>query len=174
MDLSAAAALLQIAGLPLHPLLVHATVVLTPLTALALGVSAAWPAALRRIGLALPLASVLVAVLVPITVLAGEALADVVGRTASVQRHEELGLMLVPWAVSLVPASLLVWGSDRLQRRARRSRDAVDAHRLAGNRRMLLTAWAIGILGVACAAGTLIVVVFTGDAGARAVWEGVV
>ena len=174
MDLTIATSLLQVADLPLHPLLVHATVVLTPLTALALGISAVWPAARRRLALALPIAAIVVALLVPVTVLAGEALADVVGRTPAVQRHEALGLMLIPWAVALVPASLLVWGSDRLQRRARRSRDTGAAHDVAAPRRMRATAWVISALGIVCALGTLIVVVLTGDAGARAVWEGVV
>lgn len=180
MDLSAAAmrfdnpvlldssGLLELAGLPLHPLLVHATVVLTPLTALALALCAVWPAARRRLGLALPIAAVMIAVLVPITAVTGESLADAIGRTPAVLQHRALGLMLIPWAIALVPASLAVWGSDRLQRLVRRAQES--DHKDRADRRGAVIAWAIGVLGVVCALGTLVVVVLTGDAGARAVW----
>jgi uncharacterized membrane protein len=41
---------LQVAGPPLHPLIVHAVIVLTPLTVLALLVGTFWPTARRRLG----------------------------------------------------------------------------------------------------------------------------
>lgn len=152
--------LFEIAGLPLHPLLVHAVVVLTPLTAFALIVAALWPAARRRIGLALPIAALVVAVLAPITALAGESLADAVGRTPEVAHHETLGLMLLPWAIALLPASVLVWWAGRpATKPALRPRWA----------RVVITAVALVVAAV-----TLVLVVLTGDAGARAVWGGVV
>lgn len=152
--------LLEIAGLPLHPLLVHATVVLTPLTAIVLAVAALWPAARRRLGLALPIAALIVAVLAPITVLAGESLADVIGRTPAILRHQTLGLMLLPWAIALLPASVLVWWSGRSTTKpSLRPRWA----------RITVTAVALVVAAV-----TLVLVVLTGDAGARAVWDGVV
>ena len=86
MDPLRAAGMFEIAGLPLHPLLVHAVVVLTPLTALALVLGSVWPAARRRLGIVTPLAALLLIVLVPITVAAGEALAAVVGPIPAVAR----------------------------------------------------------------------------------------
>src|SRR6266496_3871761 len=59
-------------GLPAHILLVHAIVVLLPLTALLLVLSALWPAARRKVAGPNAILSVLVVVLVPITTEAGE------------------------------------------------------------------------------------------------------
>jgi uncharacterized membrane protein len=154
------AGLFDIAGLPLHPLLVHATVVLTPLTAIALAVAALWPAARRRLGLALPIAALVVAVLAPITVLAGESLADTVGRVPAIARHEALGLMLLPWAIALLPASVLVWWVGRPTAKTTRRPRWVPV--------------VITVVAVVVAVVTLVLVVLTGDAGARAVWSGVV
>ena len=42
---------LQVGGLPLHPLIVHAVVVLLPLTVLAVLLGTFWPAARRRLGI---------------------------------------------------------------------------------------------------------------------------
>lgn len=150
----------ELAGLPLHPLLVHATVVLTPLTALALAIAALWPAARRRMGLALPIAALIVAVLVPVTILAGESLADLVGRTPAVTRHESLGIMLLPWAIALLPASVLVWWMGRPSP--------------AASHRPRWAAVTVATIAVVVAGVTLVLVVLTGDAGARAVWEGTV
>jgi uncharacterized membrane protein len=149
--------LLEIAALPLHPLLVHATVVLTPLTAIALAVAALWPAARRRLGLALPIAAFVVAVLAPITVFAGESLADTIGRTPMILRHQTLGLMLLPWTIALLPASVLVWWAGRP----------------AESPRPRWTKIVIATVAVVVAAVTVVLVVLAGDAGARAVWSGI-
>ena len=98
-------------GLPLHPLLVHATVILAPLTAVALLLAVFWPAARRRLGIVVPLAGLLMVVLVPITVQAGEALKAVVGPIPAVQTHEGFGRMMLPWtiAVAVVAVGEYVW-----------------------------------------------------------------
>lgn len=150
----------RIAGLPLHPLLVHATVVLTPLTALAVALAAVWPAARRRMGWAPPVAAAIVAGLVPVTVLAGQSLATTVGFTPAVLQHEALGLMLIPWTIALLITALLVQLQDRMLRRA-----------APGAARILRIA--ICAAALIAAAGTIVVTVLTGDAGARAVWGGV-
>jgi hypothetical protein len=62
----------EIHGLPAHVLLVHAVVVLIPLSALLVVLSAAWPAARRRIGVASPLLALVNLALVPVTTHAGE------------------------------------------------------------------------------------------------------
>ncbi|MGB4137757.1 MAG: hypothetical protein WA971_14405 [Microbacterium sp.] len=163
MDILTDADVIRIAGLPLHPLLVHATVVLTPLTALAVALTALWPAARRRLGPAPPIAAFLVALLVPATVITGQDLARLIGRNALVEHHEELGLLLVPWAIALLPAAVAAWAVDRLPPRMRRRRP-----RLIRLIRIVAPAAA-----VVTAMGTLVIVVLTGEAGARAVWQGV-
>ncbi|MEV7631414.1 hypothetical protein AB0N64_03285 [Microbacterium sp. NPDC089318] len=161
MDIFADADAFRIAGLPLHPLLVHAVVVLTPLTALAVALAALWPAARRRLGYAPPIAALVVAGLVPLTVAAGEELADAVGRTPAISRHEALGEMLIPWTIALLIAAIAVTTRDRMLPRLRR----------ADIRRVI--AVVVPAVAVVAAVGTIIVTVLTGDAGARAVWEGV-
>lgn len=54
-------------GIPAHPLLVHAVVVLLPLAALCLVACAAWPPIMRRFGLALPALALVALVFVPLT-----------------------------------------------------------------------------------------------------------
>ena len=65
---------LQVGGLPLHPLIVHVIVVLVPLTALAIILGTLWPAARRRLGIVTSLAALVLVILVPITVAAGQSL----------------------------------------------------------------------------------------------------
>lgn len=79
---------LQVSGLPLHPLLVHAVVVLLPLTVIALLLTQFWPTARRRLGIVTPLAALAVLVLVPITVAAGQNLASLIGPLPAVQTHQ--------------------------------------------------------------------------------------
>lgn len=163
MDIFADADGFRIAGLPLHPLLVHAVVVLAPLTALAVALVAVWPAARRRLGWAPPIAALGVAALVPVTVLAGQSLASTVGYTPAILHHEALGLMLIPWTIALLIASVAVAVGDRMLLRLRRTRPRMSR----------ILAVAVIAAALAAAAGTVVVTVLTGDAGARAVWGAV-
>ncbi|WP_232466268.1 DUF2231 domain-containing protein [Diaminobutyricimonas sp. LJ205] len=151
----------QIGGLPLHPLIVHAVVVLTPLTVLALLLGTFWPAARRRLGIVTPLAALLVLVMVPITVLAGRELKEIVGPLPAVLRHESFGNMLLPWVVALFVVSAGQWAWYRWGER-RRARPAQ------------LVPILIGIAAVVVGVGTLVIIVLIGDSGARAVWGPVV
>lgn len=153
---------LQIAGLPLHPLLVHAVVVLAPLTVLAVLLAQFWPAARRRIGVVAPLAALVLLILVPITVSAGEALKRIVGPLPAVETHEGYGRMLLPWVIALFVVALAQWGWFRW-----------GAGRAARTPRRVV-AVALAIAAVAVAAGTVVVIVLIGDSGARAVWGGLV
>ena len=79
-----------IAGLPLHPLVVHATEVIVPVTAIVVTVAALWPRFRRRAGylpLALALASL---VLVPLSTQSGEALQERVGESSLIETHSNL------------------------------------------------------------------------------------
>ena len=154
---------LQIGGLPLHPLIVHAVVVLTPLTVLALLLGTFWPAARRRLGIVTPLGALVVLVLVPITVAAGQSLADALGPIPAVQTHRGFGLLLLPWAIALFVVAAAQWAwyrysDERSRRRSPRAARAV-------------------VIGLAAASvvvglGTLVLLVLIGDSGARAVWGG--
>lgn len=155
--------LIQVAGLPLHPLIVHAVVVLTPLTVLALLLGTFWPQARRRLGIVTALGAALVLVLVPVTVAAGRSLAAVLGPLPAVARHQGFGEMLLPWAVALFVVAAGQWAWFRYgDERMRRTRPG--AARLV---RIAIAAAAV-VVGV----GTLVLLVLVGDSGARAVWGG--
>ena len=155
-----------IAGLPLHPLLVHAVVILAPLTGLAVILHALWPVAARRLGVVTPIAGLIVLILVPITINAGEALEKLVPKSTQLEHHIDLGDTLLPWAIALFVITLAVWlwtryfNKPAAARLGRAGSLAVD---------IVLKAAAV-VIGV----GIIVDVVLIGEAGARAVWGGTV
>lgn len=153
-------------GLPLHILLVHIIVVLTPLTAIAVLLHALWPAAARRLGFVTPLSALIVLVLTPITVDAGTALETMVKVTPAVQQHADLGQTLIYWVVPLFVVALAIWLFTRWG-------ESLLGTRLTSTA-MLGVRLLIGLAAVIVCVGTLIDVVLIGDAGARAVWGGIV
>lgn len=165
MDLLRTDVVIEIAGLPLHPLIVHAVVVITPLTVLALLLGTFWPAARRRLGIVTPLAALLVLVLVPITTAAGESLADLVGETDAVDHHEDLGELLLPWVIGLFAVAAAQWAWYRWGRERAAKRSATVAR---------VVTIVIGAIAVLVGVATTVLVVLIGDSGARAVWGGIV
>lgn len=161
----------EINGLPAHPLLVHAVVVLVPLSAVLLVAAALVPDVRRRLGLALPLLAAACLVLVPVTTHAGEALAGRFEGSALVQRHAELGDQLLPWTVGVLVMSLVVWWRGRRAPDAPvpSRRAALSGSRGAGDSAMLVSV-AVAVLALVVAAGTVVQTVRIGDSGARAVW----
>ncbi|AWB94936.1 hypothetical protein DCE93_04060 [Agromyces badenianii] len=155
--------LLQIAGLPLHPLIVHTVVVLTPLTVLALLLGAFWPAARRRSGIVTALGALLVLGLVPITVAAGQSLAERIGPVPAVARHQAFGEMLLPWVIALfvVAAGQWAWFRYGDERVRRDSPGAARAMRIG-----------LAAASVVVGSGVMVLLLLIGDSGARAVWGG--
>lgn len=150
-------------GLPVHPLVVHATVIVIPLAALAVALAALLPRFRRWAGL-LPLAlSVVALVLVPVTTLSGEALKSRIGGGELVETHESLGRGLLPWVVGLVVGALLLAWADRRRRRS--------AARGSGGRGLVTLAVVVALVA---AAGTTVQVARVGHSGATAAWSGVV
>jgi formate hydrogenlyase subunit 3/multisubunit Na+/H+ antiporter MnhD subunit len=156
---------LQVSGLPLHPLLVHAVVVLLPLTVLALLLGQFWPAARRRLGVVTAVGALVVLVLVPITVAAGESLAQIVGPIPAVERHENFGRLLLPWAIALFLVAVGQWAWFRW-----------GADRIRATRRPIATAvtWLLAAAVVVVGVGSVTLLVLIGESGSRAVWGGLV
>ena len=154
----------EITGLPMHPLLVHAVVVLAPLTALALILGSVWPAARRRLGIVTPLAALLLVVLVPVTVAAGQALSEVVGPTPAIDTHGGLGRMLLPWVVAMLVVAAAQWAWFRWG-----AREAAEPN----GRRGRAVPIVLAVLAIAVGTGTTVMVALIGDSGARAVWGGI-
>ena len=149
-----------IAGLPLHPLVVHATEVIVPAAALVLLLAVLWPR-FRRWAPYLPLGlSIIAVVLVPLSTESGEALEHRVGGNDLIETHSQLAEGLLPWVVALavVAAALVLW--HRKDSWSRSYRDL---------------AWipvVLAVAGVLASTGTTVQAVRVGHSGATAVWSG--
>lgn len=154
----------SIAGLPLHPLLVHATVVIVPAAAFAVFLAAVWPRFRQWAGL-LPLAlAVTGLILDPLSTSSGESLQHQVGESALIGKHSQLAEGLLPWMIVLVvmAAGLYGWywrGNRRNAGDERNSRTWVPV--------------VISLLAVVAAVGTTVQVGLIGHSGAKASWSDV-
>lgn len=154
-----------IGGLPLHPLVVHAAVVVVPLAALAVLVAAFWPR-FRRGVFVLPLLLALGAMaLVPVATESGEALRERVGEPPLVQTHADLGEGLLPWVIGLlVVAAVLTWWAWQ----ERRAGAASSPRGVGGAPRWVAVVVMVGAL--VAAGGTTYQVIRIGHSGSTAVW----
>lgn len=150
-------------GIPVHALVVHAVVVLAPLTALLLVLFALSEKLRARIGIALPLLATVTAVSGFVAKESGEALERRVGEGELVEAHAELGDVL---PLIVLGVAILSWAIYLLWKRT--PRDVADGPRKAsGALRILL------VVGVLAAVGLTVDVVLVGHSGAKAVWSGV-
>ncbi len=155
---------MEINGVPLHPLVVHAAVVLVPLASLAVFALllprwrwlARWPALLLAVG---------AAVTVQVAKLTGQDLKKTRGLDSPlIRNHEQWGgrLLLAMWVL----AALTVLAFWALPHVTRLSGGSDRAGHVAALEKPLLVVLAVAAVAV------LVLVVLTGDAGARAVWSG--
>ncbi|WP_353828376.1 hypothetical protein [Agromyces sp. SYSU T0242] len=166
---------LQVAGLPLHILLVHVVVVGVPLLAVLLIVLAAWPSARRVLWLPVLIAAVLVLILTFATVEAGEWLLSRVPEAPLITQHAEQGEDVTPWVVGLVALAALVAGVAIAERRTPAPRDdGTSQERTAARRGGWRTAIAVLLVvaSVGVGVGAIWTTIRVGEAGSRAVWEG--
>jgi hypothetical protein len=157
-------------GLPVHPLIVHAVVVLVPLAALLLGASAVSPRFRRWARYASPATALVGLVMVPLATSSGENLERTVQETALLREHTELGDTLLPFMIGVsVLASALAWFELRGSRGGAPSTGTATgtAARL-GSPAVLR---AVAVLGVVAALGTLVQVGRIGHSGAKSVWS---
>ena len=138
-------------GLPLHPLVVHAVVVLLPLAALGTIAIAVRPGWRRTYGWLVVGVTVVAAVFLPIATSSGEALEE---RFGSPGEHAEMGDALIWFTLPmLVIVAALVWFD-------RRPNPKVDGRLLK----------ALPVLAVVAALACSVQVYRVGDSGARAAW----
>lgn len=157
--------LTEFSRLPTHVLLVHAVVVLLPLTAVLLVLCATWPAVRRRTGVVLPALALVSLGLVPLTTHAGEWLERRVPQSPLLNTHTELGDSLLPWAFGLFVVGAVVWLAHRLAA----SPLSDDA---AGRPGGTVLRVALIVVAVVVAAGTVVQTYRVGESGARAAWQG--
>jgi hypothetical protein len=144
-------------GLPLHPLVVHATVVIIPLAALTVLLAAVWPRFRTWAGPLPAVLSLVGLILVPLSTSTGETLERHVSRSALLEKHTHLADGLLPWMVGLLAVSSMGYAVHR-----RRSRDH-SVHRFVPFVLAALTAVAV--------VGTAVQVVRIGESGAKAAWH---
>jgi hypothetical protein len=154
-----------VAGLPLHPLVVHATVVMVPLAAVTVLLAAVLPRFRRWAGWLPLLLAAGALVLTPLATSTGENLEHQSAHSALVEHHAELGGLLIWWVVPLFVVALATYA---LSRRSRRADGTAAGDRSADPRWLLL---ALAVLGVVVPLGTLVQVVLIGHSGAQAVWN---
>ena len=152
-------------GLPAHPLLVHAVVVLIPLAGIAMVVMVLVPRTRSHLVWATLLVAIAAAALTPWAAESGEELAHQVDETAALENHEGLGENLTPFAVALAIGAAGLAAEHVLA--DRRSNDfGMSA------RRRWVPITVAGVALVTAVAGTAQVVA-VGHSGAEATWEGV-
>lgn len=152
-----------VAGLPLHPLVIHAVVVLLPLAAIGTLAVAVRPALRSTLGIPVLLVALAGAVAVPLATASGQQLqASMGGGGPLVAEHAARAAALLPVAalfVVLLAAAVLV---ERGTRVGSGAGSRPDRSRVATG-----LAVAAAVAGVA----TTALVVWIGHAGASAVWS---
>jgi len=150
-----------IAGLPLHPLVVHATEVIVPTAALVVAIAAVCPQ-FRRWARFPPLGIALVALfLVPISTQSGEALQARVRQSSLVHTHVAMAEGLAPWVFGLaVVAGVLLWWSW-------------NDTKATPPRAPKWVALLLAVAAVLGATGTIVQAIRIGHSGATATWSNV-
>jgi hypothetical protein len=140
-------------GLPMHPLIVHATVVIVPSAALLVAVAAVYPRFRAWIGPVPVLAALAACVLVPLSTGSGEELQHRVGETSLVEKHAELADTLIWFVIPLTAVAVLGYW----------------LHRRGTAGKGLVATVAVG--AVLLSGATLVDVGLIGHSGAKASWS---
>ncbi len=144
-------------GLPLHPLIVHATVVMIPLAALTVLMSALWPRFRAWAG-PLPAGISLVGlILVPLSTSTGETLEKHVAPSALLEEHTKLADGLLPWMIGLFAVSVIGYAIHWRSKHGHSMRQTV--------------AVVVAALAVVAVVGTTVQVARIGHSGAKAAWD---
>ena len=150
-------------GIPVHPLVVHAVVILLPLAVLGTLLIAIVPRWRVPYGPLVVAAALAATILTPVATSSGEALEERVGDPG---RHAEMGEMLIWFEIPLLVLVSALWW---LARRQARVEDADTHSAAAGPSTTLVTA--VAALAVVAALANAFQVYRVGDSGAKAVWE---
>ncbi|MGC4939851.1 DUF2231 domain-containing protein [Kribbella sp. DT2] len=151
-------------GLPAHVLLVHAVVVLLPLSAALLALTAIWPAGRRRLAGPNVILALLVVVLVPITTSAGEWLEHQLAPDALIRRHAQLGDTAIYAAIAVAVLAAIIWWRQR------------EGTSPAAGRRTYLAPSStavtatIAVIALVASGAAVYDIVRIGDSGAKASW----
>jgi hypothetical protein len=157
-------------GLPAHILLVHAIVVLLPLAALLLVLTAVWPAARRRLAGPNAILSLVVVVLVPITTTAGEWLERRTPQSTLLHDHTQLGDTAILYALPVAALALVIWWRHR---EARAGGPAALPRRRTYLAPLSMTVTrVVAVLTIVVAGASAYGIYRIGDSGSKAAWTG--
>jgi hypothetical protein len=167
-------------GLPAHILLVHAVVVLLPLAAVLLVLTALWEPARRRLAAANALLAIAVVIIVPITTSAGEWLEGRVPQTELLHDHTELGDTAIWYAIPIAVLAVVVWWRQREAAIVDGTEPTGSGGPLATLTRQrtflkpesLTITRVIAVLAVVVALAGLYGIYRIGDSGSKAAWTG--
>lgn len=144
-------------GLPLHPLIVHATVVMIPLAALTVLLSALWPRFRSWAG-PLPVGISLIGlVLVPLSTSTGETLERHVAPSALLEEHTKLADGLLPWMIGLFAVAVIGY--------------AIHWWSTHGHSMQKAVTLVVAVFAVVAVVGTTVQVARIGHSGAKAAWD---
>ncbi|GIH15027.1 hypothetical protein [Rugosimonospora africana] len=169
-------------GLPIHPLVVHATVVMVPVATLLVGLCALLPAVRHRLAWSAVLACAVACVTVAGAALSGGPLEARVGGGALVRHHADLAKLLVVWVLAMSAAAVMLayldWyrGGTRVAGWLPVPPRVIRALAPASMGRLACARWllpAMAGLSLVTALGTLVQIVLVGHSGAQAAWSGV-
>ena len=159
-------------GLPLHPLVVHAVVILVPLTAVMVLLAAVLPAFRRWAGW-LPLAAAAgCVVLTRVASDSGSTLQRLEaqspqGLKALVAPHQALGEQLIWWVLGVLAVALAAYVVARRER----AHDRVGGRAGTTSAVPRLATVVVAVAGVLVAAGTVVHTVRVSHSGAESVWS---
>lgn len=142
----------MLAGLPLHPLMVHSAVVLVPLVAVGALVMSYLPSFSRRHGKLILILALIAQVSVFLAKMSGEAFAEILNK--NVEKHAELGEIAPIVTLPMVALIYLRWRMDR----SGSTFGSVLIRRLTS------------VALIAASLVSLVVIVLVGHSGASSVW----
>lgn len=146
-----------VGGIPLHPLVVHAVVVLIPLAAFGVIAIALVPKWRTWFGILVVGAAVIATAMVPVATSTGEQLEGRVGRSDLVARHADLGGAVLYSAIPLLVLAGALWWLGKRKEKG-----------FSAPRWLTLL---VPILGVIVAVVAIVQMVLVGHSGAEAVWS---
>lgn len=168
----------ELFGLPAHPLLVHGAVVLVPLAALGVVITAFWPAARSRLWIAVVAIALVGTITTYLAAESGGSLEHDVRETDLVEQHAELGDSGLAASAAVLVAALGVAGFGLYERRRSQTAkaDVADGDRQGEGQsgsdgRTVGLRVAIGVVAVTLAVAGTVQIARIGHSGAKAVWN---
>jgi uncharacterized membrane protein len=155
-------------GLPVHPLVVHAVVVLTPAAALGVLAIALRPSWRPRYGPLVIGITAVATLLTPIATQSGESLSERVGEP---EEHAELGDTLVFFMLPLLALAIALWWLDRRDRAA--SAASMSSAGVATQVGASTATRVVAVLAVVAAVAAGVQIARIGHSGAEATWSDV-